>query len=159
MRKQFVAIIGHRNSGKSTIIQSLTGCPRRGGRDTVVDTASGRTIEVLVSSPQEDAISLAELRRLLAAAKRSELCNGIVCALQPSMPTKRLSLDKVLEEAAAAGFRLSVFVLSRGRNGSALGIASVLPRLPKGVHPRPLDARRFAHVNAAIVNKYARIVS
>jgi GTP-binding protein EngB required for normal cell division len=52
--KTFILLIGASNSGKSTVIQSLTGCKSRtADSGYVVDYSTGRKIYVIVSSPQE----------------------------------------------------------------------------------------------------------
>jgi len=156
----FVAIIGSRNSGKSTIIKSLTGCPTGQFRDTVGDAATGRSIFVVGSSPQEVALPLLKLRKILKQAANDPLCNGVVIALQPTFPSKRLSMEQVFSEATAHNFTVFAYVLDPEHSGASGQTAGVNFRLAHiGVKARVLDARRFAHINAAAINARAKIAS
>jgi energy-coupling factor transporter ATP-binding protein EcfA2 len=154
----FVAVIGSRDSGKSTIIKSLTGCLNNSFRGTVSDLASKISVEVIASSPQERAMSLADLRAHLKKAAKPSF-TGIVCALQPSRPNKRLSMEDVLTEADAKGFTIYAFVLDPPRQGPAHLAANVTSRLAAlGLKFTTLDARRFAHLNAVDINKKSKII-
>lgn len=155
----FVAIIGGRNAGKSTIIKSLTGCPSGQYRGSVQDHATKKSIEIIGSSPQEQAMSRATLRTILKQAAGNALCNGIVCALQPKKTRTRLSMEDVLQEALSQGFKVYAYVLDPDRAGSQ-NSATVLTRLKTvPVKVRTLDARRFAQINAATINKQTKIAS
>jgi hypothetical protein len=157
--RPFVAIIGGRNSGKSTIIKSLTGCPSGRFRGAVRDKVTGATIEVIASSPQEQALSLGALRAILRRAAADRRCNGVVCALQPSRPRIRLSLEDVLLEALAHRFAIHAFVLDPEHTGHSGRMATMQKRLPPaGRPPRRLDARRFAHQSAVAINARTQIV-
>jgi energy-coupling factor transporter ATP-binding protein EcfA2 len=154
----FVAVIGSRDSGKSTIIKSLTGCLNNSFRGTVSDLASKTSVEVIASSPQERAMSLAELRAHLKTAAKPSF-TGIVCALQPSQTTKRLSMKNVLTEAQIRGFTIYAFVLDPPRQGSVHPAANVTSRLAAlGLKYTTLDARQFAHLNAVVINKKSKII-
>lgn len=156
----FVAVIGSRNSGKSTIIRSLTGCPSGQYRGSVQDGSTGRAIEVIGSSPQEKALSLAQLRAILKRAAQNSACNGVVCALQPTFPRERLSIEDVLAEALAQGFAVHTFILDPEHLGTTGNMNTVKPRLPKGISPpTALDARRFAYLNASIIHARTNIAA
>ena len=153
-----IAIMGGRNSGKSTIIKSLTGCQFSRTRGYVRDNAKGRSIYVIANSPQEKEMSLPELRSILNAVRRQNDCNGVVCALQPSKPRRRLRFEKVLSEAIAAGFNVFPYVLDPPRDGVRTDLRAVKARLPQGTRRlRILDARSFAHLNAVAINGHTRI--
>ncbi|WP_198389559.1 hypothetical protein [Burkholderia ubonensis] len=155
----FIAIIGGRNAGKSTIIKSLTGCPSGQYRGSVQDLVTKKSIEVIGSSPQEQAMSRADLRAILKRAAGNALCNGIVCALQPKKTRTRLSMEDVLQEALAYGFKVHAYVLDPDRSGSH-SPPTVLTQLKTAqVKVRTLDARRFAQINAATINKHTKIAS
>lgn len=157
--KPFIAVVGGRDAGKSTIIQSLTGAKSRQFRGTVTDVASHQTIEVIGSSPQERDLPLTNLRQIMMRAIASSVCRGLVCALQPNHPTKRLSMETVLQEALAVGFSVHVYVLDPERSGRSGSTAGIAARAPKGVKLRHLDARRFAQINAAIINRQTAIAA
>lgn len=155
----FVAIVGSRHSGKSTIIKSLTGCPSAKFRGTVSDIATRRTIEVICSSPQELPLTLAELQTILRRGAKKE-CNGVVCALQSTNPSKRLTLEQVLREAISFHYQVHTFVLDPEHGGLSGYMARVHTRLPSGaLPPVALDARRFAHLNATIVHACTSIAA
>jgi ABC-type cobalamin/Fe3+-siderophores transport system ATPase subunit len=156
----FVAVIGGRNAGKSTIIKSLTGCQFSNTRDLVLDDATSRSIYVIASSPQEAGMSLAKLKGILSSVRRNTKCNGIVCALQPTVPTRRLSIEVILSEAFAHGFVVFPYVLDPSRSGPTGLVTRVAARMPHGVRAiHALDARRFAHINAATINSHSQIAS
>jgi energy-coupling factor transporter ATP-binding protein EcfA2 len=158
--KPFVAIIGSRNSGKSTVIRSLTGAKFGQYRGTIYDLATGREIEVIGSSPQEKVFSLADLRKVLCKATGTTNCQGVVCALQPTVPTKRLSMEQVLQEAAASGMAVHAYILDPEYGGATGHAAAVAARVKSaGFASRTLDGRRFAHINAATVNGHTRIAA
>jgi energy-coupling factor transporter ATP-binding protein EcfA2 len=160
MMKPFIAVVGNRDSGKSTIIRSLTGAKFGQFRGTVQDMTTSRTIEVIGSSPQERLLSLADLRKVLRKAAGAANCNGIVCALQPTRPTKRLSMEQVLQEAAAHGFAVHAYILDPEYGGAAGHAAVVAARIRvAGFGARALDGRRFAQINAAAINGHTRIAS
>ena len=160
MKKPFVAVIGNRDSGKSTIIRSLTGARTSQFRGKVMDKATSRTIEVIGSSPQENLLSLSDLRKILKGAASSSACNGVVCALQPTNPRTRLSMERVLQEAIAQGFSVHAFILDPDYAGRAGQETVVTTRLSTiGVIPTRIDSQRFAHLNAAFINKRSRVAA
>lgn len=156
--KPFIAIIGNRDSGKSTVIRCITGAKFGQFRGTVMDKTTSRSIEVIGSSPQERSLSLVELRTLLTKAANTATCNGVVCALQPTIPTKRLSMEQVLQEARAHGFHVYAFILDPEYSG-ATGHASIITlRLTNaGFTSRVVDGQRFAHINASMINGQTNI--
>lgn len=155
----FVAIIGSRNSGKSTIIKSLTGCKTAQFRGTVTDSCTGRCIEVIGASPQEMPLSNAALNRHLKNGLQPNF-NGVVCALQPTNATSRPKFEDVLRTALQYGYTVHAFVLDPAHSTSTVPAITVNSRLPPGVLPLvQLDARRFAHLNAAIVHGYSSIAA
>jgi hypothetical protein len=156
----FVAVVGHRNSGKSTIIRSLTGCPTRNHRDFVLDNLTGRSIYVVRSSPQEDPLTLEQLREILTEAAARENCQGVVMAIQPTQPSVRLSMEDVLDEASTRQFQVHVFVIDPDRSGAPGARIIVDARLAgRGITTRVLDGRSFSLVNAQEINETTHIVS
>lgn len=157
--QKFVAVIGNRNSGKSTVIRSLTGCPNSTFRGEVEDITTGESIHVICSSPQERPLTLQELRRILKACTAKRKCRGLVMAIQPTSPTKRLSMEVIFQEVAASGsFQSFAFVLAPGRTGGSPDTAAIAARLkPLKLKPFTLDGGHFAMVNAQLVNKRSRI--
>lgn len=158
--QQFVAVIGNRNSGKSTVIRSLTSCPNSTFRGWVGDISTSQTIYVICSSPQERPMTLPELRKILKACASESNCRGLVVAIQPTSPTKRLSMETIFQEVASIGsFRSHAFILAPGRDGEAPNTATIAARLkPIEVNPIPLDGRRFSLINAQVINRKTHIV-
>jgi len=81
---------------------------------------------------------------------------GLVIALQPTYPTKRLSIVDVFEMAEEFSMRRHVFVISRPYSNKAdrTEVAEIEKRLSRFhiENPiQPVDARRFAHVNASAI--------
>ena len=162
---KFIGIIGNANSGKSTVIQSLTGCQNRGFRGAVVDQSTKRTIEVICSSPQENPFQGANTAQQLANLQihlnnaSAPNSNGIVCALQPTNPHVRLSMINIIKEAINYSFSIHLFVLDPGYNG-APGNFDVIEAdlyVQTGVRCIQLNGKRFAHVNSTIVNSLTHI--
>jgi energy-coupling factor transporter ATP-binding protein EcfA2 len=159
--QKFLGIIGQRNSGKSTLIKSLTGCPTNSYRGFVVDEQSGRSIYVVCGSPQEDPEELRdldELKGILDEVASREGCIGIVMAIQPSQPSIRLSMEGIFQEVQRRKLQIYSYVLDPGRGGNTMPVAAVDIRLkPLGVVSTPLDGRRFAQLNAEFVNSVTHI--
>jgi energy-coupling factor transporter ATP-binding protein EcfA2 len=158
--KSLVAIIGHRNSGKSSIIRALTGVHGDRIPEIVEDRSTGKWIYVVSHSPEECPLPEKEFLSLMRAASHDRLCLGVVIALQPNKPSKRLSMEQVFVLAKPYRFTLRAFAIetpyqasSRGSNPTEIEqrIASV------GINVRvlPLDAHRFAHINAAAIRNIA----
>lgn len=158
--QKFIAVIGNRNSGKSTVIRSLTGCPNCTFRGEVEDITTGESIYVICSSPQERHLSLQELRKILKACTANRKHRGLVMAIQPTSPTKRLSMENIFQEVASSGFFQShAFVLAPGRVGGYPNTAAIAKRLkPLKLKAITLDGGRFAMLNARVINKRTHIV-
>jgi hypothetical protein len=157
--QKFVAVIGNRNSGKSTVIRSLTGCPNSAFRGEVKDITTGESIHVICSSPQESPLTLQELRSILKACAANRKCRGLVMAIQPTSPTKRLSMETIFQEVASLGsFQSHAFMLTPGRVGGSPNTAAIVTRLkPLKLKPITLDGGRFAMLNAQIINKRTHV--
>jgi len=155
-KKIFIAVIGDQNSGKSTIIRALTGCKSGISRNRVENRITGKWIQVIASSPQEKRISHSDLKRKMNEAATDPQSLGLVIALQPTYPTKRLSIVDVFEMAEEFSMRRHVFVISRPYSNKAdrTEVAEIEKRLSRFhiENPiQPVDARRFAHVNASAI--------
>ena len=158
---KFVAVIGQRNSGKSSIVKSLTGCPQSAFRDIVYDRTTGRSIYVICSSPQEQPFTLAQLKTAIAKCRSTPNCQGIVIAIQPTFPRKRLSLEDIFQELAiSAQFQSFAFVLDPGYDGASAGYNNISKRISNyPSYCASLDGQRFAQVNAEIINSVTQIAS
>ena len=151
MKKSFVAIIGAANAGKSTIIQSLTGCEFRTFRGRITDEKTKQWIYVIASSPQEKPMSEAELSGHIRNAAAAAMCLGMVIALQPRPTRTRLSMEKALQMAGEYKklMRPYVFVITNPHDDNKAE-RTPIKDMPKFLGtPIPLDARRFAHMNAS----------
>lgn len=95
--KPFIAVIAKATSGKSTIIKTLTGCGRSNYRGFLKDNLTAETVLVICSSPQEEALTLSELRDLINQAAADTKCRGVVIAIQPTRPNKQRRLRTVHE--------------------------------------------------------------
>jgi energy-coupling factor transporter ATP-binding protein EcfA2 len=168
--KRFIAVIGVGRSGKSTIIQSLTGCKSHNFRDFVIDESTRRTIYVHAGSPQEqhryNRTDLPEFRRQLRKVLRNRAAQGAVYAIQPTDPSKRLSLEEMFEEVAKDGlFETHVFILNPPRNEArkrdSESLTKLLDRVKsckvdvRNIHI--LDARRFAILNADAIRSISGV--
>lgn len=158
MKRKLVAVIGGGNAGKSTIIQSLTGCPTRTFCGRVRDSASAKEIEVLAASPQERNISTADLRRMLKDAAERPNSTGMVIAMRPSRSRKRQSMENVFLLASEYGLSASAFLIAPGYKNapSQTDVNETLGRLAASNVPvQRLNGERFAHINASIIRDTA----
>jgi hypothetical protein len=91
----------------------------------------------------------------MKAAATNALSLGMVIALQPNNPTSRLSIEDVLEMAQRYAFECHIFVIEKPYMGSHGTdpeiIRERLVQFDIKTPIQPLDARRFAHVNAAVI--------
>ena len=155
--KTVVAVIGPRHSGKSTIIQALTGCKNGVFHGSVEDRTTGKWIEVIASSPQEK--HMPDLKARMSAAANDPHCLGLVVALQPTHPRKRVSMEDVFEMARGHRAKCYAFAISQPHDenkADGVEISDVEKRLMNlgiEIPIQPLDARRFAHVNAAVIRE------
>lgn len=155
MNKPFVAVIGRSGSGKSTLLKCVTGCKGHSVRDWVIDKATGRWIWVVASSPQEVDLSLAKLRSIIREAQKYPECIGIVMAIQPTQPRKRLSMEDIFLEVDASGaFQNYAYVITDAYNGLPQNPAATKARIlvaSPSTKVTDIDARRFGHLNAEII--------
>ena len=153
--KPFVAIIGGSNSGKSTVICSLTGCGTHGFRDVVTDRQRNQSIYVIASSPQELNLGLSELNRILNQVLDDDTILGAIISIQPTHPRSRLSMEDILNAVElAGGFNSFAIMLDPPYNDHPThhNVADVRARLQAiGIELNVLDGRRFAHLNACAV--------
>ena len=91
-------------------------------------------------------MTLLELRKVLKAAVSTASCNGVVCALQPTKPTVRLSMEVVLQEAKNHGLQVHAYILDPDYSGGTRQAANIESKVQAaGFAPIVLDGRRFAH--------------
>lgn len=174
LKKPFIAVIGARNSGKSTIIKSLTGCPQASYRGFVKDRVIKKTIYVSACSPQEKTLTqqgitqeVKELQRIIQKTEKNNACLGIVMAIQPDgqRPRReRLSMKKIFETVPKKTFRTYAFVLDPGypNQKASKSLFEEVERQLKEANIQALscklDARRFAFNNAMEINCRARLL-
>jgi len=154
-KKKFIAVIGRSTAGKSTIIRALTGAKGSKQPERIQDRSAMRWIGAISHSPQEQPITFRQLRKEMQAAAINARSLGMVIALQPTHPTSRLSIEDVFQMADSFDFERHVFVISKSYKGSRGTDPEVIrDRLVKFDFEkpiRPLDARRFGHVNASAI--------
>jgi hypothetical protein len=150
MRQKFIAVIGPRNAGKSTIIRSLTG--KIGIYGYVEDRTTGLKIYFHSRSPQEHARQNEKtFKELLVDVSKDKNVQGIIFAAQPTVPRKRLSMDKMFELTRKAGLENYAFVLGVSNEGASVDFDEVSGRVlecDRSAHVFRLDGRRFAILNA-----------
>jgi hypothetical protein len=158
--KPFIGVIAKGTSGKSTIIKALTGCGRSNYRGFLKDNLTGETILIICGSPQEEALLFAKLRELLKRAAADPNCRGAVMAIQPTRPRKRLSMETIFGEVRdCGGFEVSTFIINPDRKGDRTDLEAITARLCKlGLKFETLDGRRFARINADIINDATSLI-
>ena len=161
MRKKFVAVIGHGKSGKSTIIQSLTGCESRSFINVIEDRTTGLSIYVHAPSPQEHPqTDIKIFRDILQDILDDAKIQGIVIAIQPTCPTQRLSMEEMFEAAKNAKFESYAFILEPPYGGRLTDFESVQKRVlanDKNAQVYKLDGRRFGILNAEAIRALSRL--
>jgi energy-coupling factor transporter ATP-binding protein EcfA2 len=155
MKKRFIAVIGNSNSGKSTIIQSLTGCKNHSIRDWVIDKREGNWLWVVCSSPQETPMSVNELKRIIREAVGKAKCVGLIVAIQPNSPKSRLSMEDVFVAVDVSGaFENYAYVISKGYEGNSRSFAETQDRVhgvSRNTEVYEIDGRKFAFQNASFI--------
>lgn len=156
MKKSFVAVIGHRESGKSSIIRALTGVKGQRSPELVEDVSTGKWIHVISHSPEECPLPDKQFRNVMNMVANSRLARGVVIALQPNRPSRRQSIEDIFRMAKAYRFNFRVFVIETPYQRNSRGtdpteIEQRLTAVGVSVRAQPLDARRFAHINAAAI--------
>lgn len=163
--KTIVAIIGSQNSGKSTVITSLTGCPGRGYRAAVTDRSTGQSVFVIASSPQEKKLTFRRFRAILKQVRSNASFRGIVLSLQPSNPYKNKPMLPYLQIIRAnRAYRFFAFVLDPpynvSRNSAQYSFPYVKSLLtPLRIKPIRLDGRKFSLINSQRIQRLTRIMS
>ena len=158
--KKFVAIIGLRNSGKSTIIQSLTGCKSRGFEDYVYDEETHNSVYVVASSPQENPKTREKIHQILNSVLNKSGCAGCIIAIQPSQTRKRISMEDIFTVVKAIGsFQIFAFILHPTRDNQNVNVQEIRSRLANfNVRIEILDARKFSHFNATRIQNITNIL-
>ncbi|MFQ2014898.1 hypothetical protein ACK336_16880 [Aeromonas veronii] len=166
---KFLGVIGNRNSGKSSIIQSLSGCRTANYRDYMYGVP-GQSIYVCCSSPQEKAFEFNNSQDLAAisavmtqvVSRASSGCRGMVMAIQPNNPRSRPSMESIFHQAVSAGFTdLYAFVVDPGYASSFAIFPSVNQRLKNtgvSAHISQISGANFPFVNATTINSITSFV-
>lgn len=162
---KFIAVIGNGKSGKSTIVSSLTGCRVSSFKGFVEDQGTGHSIFVCSGSPQEEMGTLiSNITTWMDECKAKKACNGMVMSIQPTIPTKRVSMEQIFEKAIGHGFQTYAFVVEPGYRVRNNGChADVLSRLERTGVPASnvlkIDGRRFALNSASYIESVTAILA
>ena len=110
--KPLVMLIGGHDSGKSSIITSLTGCASHNFRGLVRDGSTERQIYVIASSPQEANLSQEDFDQILNTVHRRRTVIGLVITIQPTYTRTRLSLENIIQTTQTNGnYSIFAFVI------------------------------------------------
>jgi predicted kinase len=162
MQKKFVAVIGYRKSGKSTIIRSLTGCESGSFVGEVRDVAAKLSVSVHAPSPQERGkTDKSVFDTHLQRCKRVHRIQGLISAVQPTVPSRRLSLEQMFGLAHQRGFESYAFILEHPYKGAKIrnfeNIKDRVVNIDPDARVFALDGRRFAILNAEAIRSRCRI--
>src|SRR4051812_14336733 len=81
-------------------------------------------------------------------------------AIQPNEPRVRLSMEAIIVEAGSHGFQVSVIAIDPDQSGEPGVSALVARRLARlGITPTVLDGRRFAILNAQLINDATGLIT
>lgn len=165
-RKKFIAVVGYPKSGKSTIIQSLSGCKNHSFKGLINDASAGVSIYVHAPSPQENPrTSERVFIKILDEVNKNLSCQGLLFAIQPTFAYKRLRMERMFEIACEKGFEGYAFVLefpfAGGGKSSNIGkFKSIKQRILDSSNSKAnvfaIDGRRFASLNSALIRSVAR---
>jgi ABC-type branched-subunit amino acid transport system ATPase component len=158
--KKFVAVIGPAESGKSTIIQSLTGCKTKSFNGFVQDNSTHNRVYVIASSLQESGMKKNEFLNILRRVGRDAGCSGIVVAIQLSEPWKRMSMEETFDIINKFGsFRIILYVLNQTYDNKKNIFKTMFRgRYNSKREPRLLNAKRFSFFNAKIIQRTSKIL-
>jgi energy-coupling factor transporter ATP-binding protein EcfA2 len=165
LRKKFVGVIGPDKSGKSTVIQSLTGCHDHSFIGFVYDHSVSSKIWVHATSPQEQPPNHQTTepiyRRYLRRVIQHQDAQGFVIAIRPNLPRRRLSMDRMFQLASQYGFETYAFILDPTYHGQNLGnfnqISNRLLAADPNVQIFKQDGRRFAILTAEAIRAISRL--
>jgi GTPase Era involved in 16S rRNA processing len=168
--KKFVAIVGRANSGKSTIIGSLTGCKNHSTTNPVVDQTTQQKIFVIPSSPEEKELTWVDTESspertlnfdgILDKVIRDPFYLGIVMAIQPTYRGTRLRMEEILTKIRDTG-AFSTFAIILDPPYTTPGVSHTnetnkvsisLKNLGVG-KIMVLNGGRFAHLNACEIQR------
>jgi ABC-type dipeptide/oligopeptide/nickel transport system ATPase subunit len=162
--KAFVAIIGGRNSGKSTVITSITGCKSRSFEGVVRDRTTNKGIMVIASSPQESLLSRRNFNDIISQTVEDESIGGLLMAIQPSNPRVKMSMEEIFKTVRETSRFKSYSIIidpayeNASLEDSSMDVRSRLKRIgEKSV--KVVDGRRFAHLNAIEVAKFTKLLA
>jgi energy-coupling factor transporter ATP-binding protein EcfA2 len=164
-RIKFVAVIGKQKSGKSTIIQSLSGCNNHSSKELITDRSVNSSIYVHAPSPQEDPkTNEVVFSKILDKVLATGGCQGIVIAIQPTLPLRRLRMERMFEIAKKKGLESYAFIIeypfdkkkSSGRIGNFEVIKKRISRSDPSASVVAIDGRRFASLNSEVIRSIAR---
>lgn len=163
LQKKFIAVIGYPQSGKSTIIQALSGCKNHSYKDHITDDSVGLSIYVHASSLQENPQTAeSDFKIVLQDVKKRLNSQGLVIAIQPNAPNKRLLMETMFDLARQAGFESYAFILEYPFDGERLKptllnkIKSRVQESDSDARVFTLDGRRFAVLNAEAIRSLSR---
>ena len=164
----FIGIIGNRNFGKSTIIQSLTGCQSTSYRG-YINGNQNQKVYVCCSSPQErifefngkeDIDAIIDIMSQITNA--SSGCRGMIIAIQPTNPHVRPSMERIYQEAALRGFTsIYGYVVDPGYHASGNIFISVQQRLQsinQHLIVSNISGIDFPFYNATQINNASHII-
>ncbi|WP_039912852.1 hypothetical protein [Cellvibrio mixtus] len=162
----FVGIIGNRNSGKSTIIKSLSGCGNSSFRD-YMDGFSNQSVYICCASPQEKRFvsgrkfDLAAIEETMQSAHKKVGCRGMVVAMQATGKSRlRPDYMSIFRAAKNNGFtELYAFIVDPGYNDSAsIKLENTKELSELCVEVKRLSGKHFPHSNATYINNISRII-
>lgn len=166
----FVGVVGNKNSGKSSIIQSVTGCKSPIYNDFIYDNSTNESIYVCCHSPQElifnysGSVNIEAIEELVENLKSKKNCRGLIMALQPNNPRIKPSIEDVYNVVTrnASGFSsFYCFVVEPGYINSPSIINDVGQRLSSvGLTqpPIPISGEEFPFKSATKINNTSSLI-
>ena len=156
--KPFIAVIGGSNSGKSTVIRSLTGCHSGTFVGEIEEQVHHTKIYVVAHSPQEKNLE-ESLETIFQRVANEQAIRGLVIAIQPKKTRKRPSMEEIMQLAQQiGGFNIHTFIIDPPyQQNNQINVDDVQNRLHEiGITSiSVVDGRRFSHLTARDIQQIA----
>ncbi len=156
--KPFIAVIGGRNSGKSTIIRNLTGCRSGMFVGEIEEQLRNTKIYVVAYSPQEKNPPKL-LKTIFQTVADDQAIRGIAIAIQPRNTRTRPSMEDTIQLAQQiGGFDFHAFIIDPPyQQLDRINVVDVQKRLQAiGITSiSVVDGRRFSHLTARDIQQTA----
>lgn len=158
-RKPFILIIGSKQSGKSSIIRSLTGKVVFDGISFAETASRANYIHVIEGVKRFERISTLELDIEMTTLEIDECCNGVIFEISLENDSNSPIFEKIINHVYHMKFKLHVFIVSPGIDGVRCDEVKSISRLPRSIPSiHIIDGQRLPFENASFINSITNII-